>query len=75
LSHRTNKSYPFAPTKTTETKHGYVRLTRPGWLELGSEGDDEQHRQAYHSLDRHVQQLARAGIDPVYVFVDHDHRE
>lgn len=37
-------------------------------------GRDEQHRKARRALDRAVEQLARAGINPVQVFTDEQNR-
>jgi hypothetical protein len=50
-----------------------VRLAGPGRLELRTEGDQEQDRQPGHALDREVEQLARARVDPVNVLEDHQH--
>ena len=48
-----------------------VRQADPGRLELGPEGDDEQHGQARHPLDDAIQQLQRGRVDPVDIFKDH----
>jgi hypothetical protein len=51
-----------------------MRLATPSVLEFGAEGDDEQHRQPPHTVDREIEQLARGWIDPVGVLKYHQHR-
>ena len=46
-----------------------MRLPRPGWAELGPEGNQQQNRQAREALDRQAQQLLRGRVDPMHVLV------
>ena len=47
-----------------------MRLTGPGRLELGTEGGDQQDRQAVDPRESEVEELARGRIDPVQILED-----
>src|SRR4029077_15608548 len=49
----------------------HVRSSAPWWLKLRPEGNQEQHWLAYRAVYYAIQQLARAGVDPVHVLEDH----
>ena len=51
-----------------------MRLTGPGRLELGTEGGDQQDRQAVDPRENEVEELARSRIDPMRILEDHQHR-
>ncbi len=48
-----------------------MRLTAPGGLKLGAEGDDEQDEHPRHTFECQVQQLARGRVDPMRVLENH----
>jgi hypothetical protein len=49
-------------------------ISHPGRLELGSEGDEEEHGGALHPVDQEIEQLERGRICPVHVLVQGQHR-
>src|SRR5215471_19611350 len=57
-----------------ERQHGHLRLAGPGRLEFGTEGDNQQYRQAADPLDGEIEQFARSWIGPMGILEDHDHR-
>jgi hypothetical protein len=63
-----------APHLGSGGQHGNLRLADPGRLELGAERHDQQHRQAAHSLDGEIEQLARGRVDPMCVLENHYRR-
>jgi hypothetical protein len=65
---------PVIQAEPGERQRAYVRLTRPRRREIGSEGDDHQHRQVRDALDGQGQKLLRRRVDPVHVLVDHQNR-
>ena len=62
------------PAEPVERHGGYMRLATPGMLKLGTESDDEQHRQPCDPVDRQVEQFARGRVDPMRVFTNHKNR-
>jgi hypothetical protein len=44
-------------------------IVRPGRLELGPEGDEDEHGGALHPVDQQIEQLERGRICPVHVLV------
>ena len=60
--------------EAVERQGRHVRPAGPGRLELRAEGDQQQDPQPSRALDREVEQLARARVDPVHVLEDHQHR-
>ena len=63
-----------APAEAVEHQGRHVRPAGPGRREVGAEGDQQQDRQTGRALDREVEQLARARVDPVHVLEDHQRR-
>ena len=61
------------PVKPIEDKNRDVSLAGPRRLKLGAEGGEKQDRQARHPLDEQVEQLTRAGVDPVDILEEHQH--
>src|SRR5262249_24790350 len=53
--------------EATERQGADVGKTNPGWLELGSEGEQCQDRQLAHPLDRQIEELEGSGIRPVRI--------
>ena len=64
---RCDQCRAFTTVEPIEHMHRDMRLPDPGRLKLGAEGDDQQHWHARHPLDEQVEQLARAGVDPVHI--------
>jgi len=62
------------PAEPVERHGGYMRRAAPGMLKLGTEADDEQHRQLCDPVDRKVEQFARGRVDPMRVFKNHKNR-
>jgi hypothetical protein len=65
---------PVAPVQAIERQHADLRLASPRRLELGTEPNDQQYRQAADMLDGEVEQLVRGRVDPMRVLENHDHR-
>ena len=51
-----------------------MRKARPGRLQLGAKGHDQQRRQTLESVDDEVEQLPRRRVDPVQVLEHHENR-
>jgi hypothetical protein len=65
---------PVAPVQAIESQHRHLRLAGPGWLKLGAERHDQQHRQTADPVDGEVEQLARGRVEPMCVLEDHYQR-
>jgi hypothetical protein len=63
-----------APPEPVQRDYRDMRLPRPGRLELGTEGGDQQDRQAVDPRDNEVEQLPRSRIDPMQILEDHQYR-
>jgi len=53
--------------EATERQGADIGKTSPGRLELRSEGEQCQHRQSAHPLDRQIEELERGGIRPLRI--------
>ena len=62
------------PAEPVQRQRRHMRLTAPGVLELGAEGDDEQDRQPRDPIERQVEQFARGRVDPMRVLEHHQDR-
>ena len=62
-----------APAQPGERQRGDVAPS-PGRRETGSKGDEQQDRQPLDALDREIQKLAGARVDPLGVLEDDQER-
>ena len=60
--------------KAARGQHRHVRLADPGWLELGPERNDHQHRQLGNMGYRSIEQVERCRVDPMRVLTNNQHR-
>jgi hypothetical protein len=63
-----------APVEPVQRQRRDLRQPAPRRLEFRTESQDQQHRQARYPFDGQIEQLARAGIDPVQILDHHQHR-
>ena len=62
------------PVQTIEREHCHLRRAGPGRLKFRAVSDQRQHRQLPHTLDQQIERFQRAGVGPVQILEQQQHR-